>query len=205
MPGTGSYVVMTLVVLHQTPQEATTEVVTTSYFIRGVENVSPVFGQNTLDFISHSETQTRRLGVRLATLLQPGDVLALIGDLGSGKTQWVKGICQGLGVTEPVVSPSFTLVNEYRGQWPVFHIDLYRLTGTSELFTFGLEEYLYDSGISLIEWADRALDFLPDDYLTVRLYYLEETKRRVVLSPHGQRFVKLLETFKESAFALYHP
>ena len=167
--------------------------------------MSPVFGQNILDFISHSEAQTRRLGVRLAGLLQPGDVLALVGDLGSGKTRWAQGICRGLEVTDQVVSPTFTLVNEYQGRWPVYHIDLYRLHDSAEMLTFGLEEYLYGSGISLIEWADRARDFLPDDHLVVELYYLEESKRRVVLRPHGKRFVKLLEIFKESAFALYHP
>lgn len=166
--------------------------------------MSPVFGQNILDFISHSEAQTRRLGVRLASLLRPGDVLALVGELGTGKTRWVQGICLGLDVTEPVVSPSFTLVNEYGGRWPVYHIDLYRLTDPAEVFTFGLEDYLYGSGISLIEWADRAREFLPTNYLTIELYHLEESKRRVVLRPHGRRFVSLLEEYKETAFALYH-
>jgi tRNA threonylcarbamoyladenosine biosynthesis protein TsaE len=166
--------------------------------------MSPVFGQQTLDFISHSETQTRRLGVRLASLLHPGDVLALVGDLGSGKTRWIQGVCRGLGVTDPVVSPSFTLVNEYAGRWPVFHIDLYRLANASEALTFGLEDYLYGSGICLIEWADRARNLLPSAYLTIELYHLEETKRRVVIRPHGHRFETLLEAFKETAFALYH-
>ncbi len=166
--------------------------------------MSPVFGQNILDFISHSEAQTRRLGVRLASLLKPGDVLALVGELGTGKTRWVQGICLGLDVTEPVVSPSFTLVNEYDGRWPVYHIDLYRLADPAEVFTFGLEDYLYGSGISLIEWADRAREFLPANYLTVELYHLEESKRRVVLRPHGRRFVSLLDEYKETAFALYH-
>ncbi len=163
--------------------------------------MSPVFGQNILDFISHSEAQTRRLGARLAPLLQPGDVVALVGDLGSGKTRWIQGICQGLGVIDPVISPTFTLINEYQGAWPIYHIDLYRITNAAETVTFGLEDYLYGSGISLIEWADRAKDFLPTDYLSVELYYLEETKRRVVLHPYGQRFINLLKAFKETTFA----
>ncbi len=165
------------------------------------QNVSPILAPNTLDFISHSETQTRRLGTRLATLLKPGDVLALIGDLGSGKTRWIQGVCQGLDVVEPVISPTYTLVNEYQGLYPVYHIDLYRIVDTSELFTFGLEDYLYGNGISLIEWADRANDLLPNNYLTVELYHLEETKRRLVLRPHGARFIKVLTAFKEAAFA----
>ena len=163
--------------------------------------MSPIVAPNTLDFISHSEVQTRRLGTRLAEILSPGDVLALDGDLGSGKTRWVQGVCQGLGVTGPVVSPTFTLVNEYQGRCPVFHIDLYRITDPSELFTIGLEDYLYGNGISLIEWGNRAVDFLPASYLTVELYHLEETKRRVVLRPHGERFIKLIAAFKEAAFA----
>jgi tRNA threonylcarbamoyladenosine biosynthesis protein TsaE len=163
--------------------------------------MSPILAPNTLDFISHSESQTRRLGARLATLLQPGDVVALIGDLGSGKTRWVQGICAGLDVTDPVTSPTFTLVNEYRGRWPVYHIDLYRISDISETLTFGLEEYLYGDGISLIEWADRAFDILPDSYLLIELYYLEEVRRRVVLRPQGERFVKLLADFKAATFA----
>jgi tRNA threonylcarbamoyladenosine biosynthesis protein TsaE len=166
--------------------------------------VSPVFDPQTLDFISHSETQTRRLGARLASLLQPADVLALVGDLGSGKTRWAQGVCRGLGVNAPVVSPTFSLVNEYQGKWPVYHIDLYRLVDAAETLTFGLDEYLYGSGISLIEWADRASDFMPPDYLTVELYYLEETKRRVVLRPQGQRYANLIAVYKEIAFAIYH-
>ena len=134
-------------------------------------------------------------------MLKPGDVLALVGDLGSGKTRWVQGVCAGLGVTGVVNSPTFTLVNEYHGRCPVYHIDLYRLVDPGELLTFGLEDYLYGGGISLIEWADRADDFLPNAYLTVELYYLEETKRRVVLRPRGERFTQLVSTFKESAFA----
>ncbi len=139
--------------------------------------------------------------MRLAALLNPGDVLALVGDLGSGKTRWVQGICRGLNVTDPVISPTFTLVNEYQGRWPIYHIDLYRLSDASEVLTFGLEDYLYGSGISLIEWADRAGEFMPDNYLTVELYHLEETKRRVVLRPQGTRFIKVLNNFKEITFA----
>ena len=163
--------------------------------------MSPIFTPNSLDFISHSEAQTRRLGSRLAPLLKPGDVLVLNGDLGSGKTRWVQGVCQGLGITEPVVSPTFTLVNEYQGRWPVYHIDLYRITDPSEVLTFGLEDYLFGAGISLIEWGNRAIDFLPDSYLAIELYHLEETKRRVVLVPHGERFINLITAYKEASFA----
>jgi tRNA threonylcarbamoyladenosine biosynthesis protein TsaE len=166
--------------------------------------MSPVIKQDTLDFISHSEAQTRRLGARLAALLNPGDVLALVGDLGSGKTRWAQGVCQGLGITAPVSSPTFTLVNEYQGRLPVYHIDLYRLENSAELLTFGLEDYLYGAGVSLIEWAERAAGLLPPDYLTVEFFHLGETKRRLVFRPRGQRFVNILASFKEAAFSQHH-
>lgn len=161
----------------------------------------PILEPNTLDFISHSETQTRRLGARLGSLLAAGDVLALVGDLGSGKTRWVQGVCEGLEVTNRVISPTFTLVNEYQGTLPIYHIDLYRLADAAEGATFGLEEYLYGAGVTLIEWADRALEIMPDDYLIVELYHLSETRRRVVLRPHGHRFTTLLGEYKKRTFA----
>jgi len=161
----------------------------------------PILEPNTLDFISHSEPQTHRLGARLGDLLQPGDVLALIGDLGTGKTRWIQGVCQGLAVTDRVISPTFTLVNEYDGTWPIYHIDLYRLNNVLETDTFGLEEYMYGSGITLIEWADRATEILPPDHLTIELYHLSETRRRVVLRPQGKRFTEVLHEFKKRTFA----
>lgn len=169
----------------------------------------PILEPGTLDFISHSENQTRRLGARLGSLLNAGDVLALIGELGSGKTRWAQGVCEGLAVSDRVISPTFTLVNEYQGSLPVYHIDLYRLTTITETDTFGLDEYLYSHGITLIEWADRATALLPDNYLVVELYHLNDSghsnqndsRRRVVLRPHGERFIQLLNTFKKQTFA----
>jgi tRNA threonylcarbamoyladenosine biosynthesis protein TsaE len=163
--------------------------------------MSPVFGQDTLDFISHSEAQTLRFGVLLATLLHPGDVLALTGELGTGKTRWIQGVCRGLEVIDPVTSPTFTLVNEYQGRCPVYHIDLYRLDQSSEVLSFGLDDYLYGNGISLIEWAERAGNFLPAEYLSLEIYHLEYTKRRLVMNAIGQRFGRVLVSFKEIAFS----
>lgn len=162
--------------------------------------MSPIVAPNTLDFISHGERQTIRLGARLAPFLQPGDVLALSGELGTGKTRWVQGVCQGLNVTGIVNSPTFTLVNEYRGRLPVYHIDLYRLADAAEALTFGLDDYLYGNGVTLIEWAERAAGFLPDNYLSVELHHLEETRRRVVLCPHGDHFLTLLNDYKKAVF-----
>lgn len=167
--------------------------------------MSPVLEPNTLDFISHSESQTRRLGERLAQYLEPGDIVALVGDLGTGKTRWVQGVCRGLAITEPVVSPTFTLVHEYQGRLPIYHIDLYRLENLAEIETIGLDDYLFGVGVTLIEWADRIRDQLPENHLTVELYHLEAAKRRMVIRPHGPRFEALLPIYKKAVFAQLHP
>ncbi len=167
--------------------------------------MSPLLKQGSIDFISHSETQTQRLGARLAPLLQPGDVIALNGELGTGKTRWVQGICQGLGVTDPVISPTFTLINEYDGRLPVYHIDLYRLNNTTEIVEIGLEDYLYGVGVTLIEWADHAIDLLPENYLSIELHHLETMKRRVVLQAQGPQATILLQHYKRAVFANPHP
>ena len=164
--------------------------------------MSPIVAANTLDFISHSESQTHRLGARLAEFLLPGDVLALTGELGTGKTRWAQGVCQGLGVTGRVVSPTFTLVNEYQGRLPVYHIDLYRLGEADEALSFGLEDYLYGDGIALIEWAERAAALLPPAYLGIELYHMEFNKRRVVLRPHGARFTQLIADYRKATFGM---
>ena len=99
---------------------------------------------------------TLTLGQRLSSYLRPGDIILLHGDLGAGKTALAQGICQGLGITrEYIRSPTFTLVNEYIGNFPVYHIDLYRLDDFSEIEALGLEEYLFSKGISIIEWAEK--------------------------------------------------
>ncbi len=159
-----------------------------------------------LDFISHSASQTSRIGQRLGEYLQPGDVLLLIGDLGVGKTQLIKGIVQGLDSPDLVTSPSFVLVNEYRagvehGRMRVYHIDLYRIESPAELTTFGLEEFCDERNICMIEWAERAVEWLPQERLAIYLQYLDETKRVLRFEPEGQRYHRLVETFKHSAFA----
>lgn len=130
----------------------------------------------------NSEEDTRQLGLRIAEAAEPGDVIALIGDLGTGKTALTKYIAEGLGVTEEIVSPTFTIVREYRsGRLPLFHFDVYRLSGGDELLDTGAEDYLNGQGVSVVEWADIAADVLPEDSLVVRLEYGEGSKRTAVL------------------------
>jgi len=119
----------------------------------------------------HSESvdHTRDLAARLAREARPGDIFALYGDLASGKTTFVQGFCAALDVTEPVNSPTFTLINEYSGNLPVYHFDCYRLNDASDLISLGYEEYFYGEGIVLIEWAERVETLLPE--YTIRLRF----------------------------------
>ena len=141
--------------------------------------------------ISRSEEETRELGRRLASVLRHGDVVLLVGELGTGKTCLAKGLARGLDVGENVQSPTFTLLREYRGRIPLFHLDAYRLEGPWDLFDLGIEEYLEGEGVLLVEWGDRARDFFPGDFLEIRLEFTdEEERRRITLLPRGEGWVE---------------
>ncbi len=120
-------------------------------------------------FISYNEAETIAWGQKLSQFLEPGDVVGFFGDLGSGKTRTIQGICQGLGCGDQVSSPTFTIINEYQGQFPIYHFDLYRIESEQEIFDLGYEEYFYDDGICMIEWAERLQSLLPVDHLEVHL------------------------------------
>ncbi|MCR4404275.1 MAG: tRNA (adenosine(37)-N6)-threonylcarbamoyltransferase complex ATPase subunit type 1 TsaE [Candidatus Acetothermia bacterium] len=130
-----------------------------------------------------SPEETAALGERLAEELKPGACVALIGELGAGKTTLIKGLARGLGVPEKeVLSPTFVLVREHRGgRLPLFHVDAYRLAGPEELQEIGLEEYLLSEGITVIEWADRIPQALPPGCLEIRLEIISERERRITL------------------------
>jgi tRNA threonylcarbamoyladenosine biosynthesis protein TsaE len=162
----------------------------------------------TLDFVSHSTTQTQRIGARLGELLAAGDVVLLEGPLGSGKTLLTHGIAQGLGISEYITSPSFTLINEYwpketGGRLPLYHIDLYRLgDAAKEASALGIEEYLYGDGVTVVEWAERAAEVLPAEHLLIRMSIVAETKRGLYMVPHGAHYVEILREFKRRAFGV---
>jgi tRNA threonylcarbamoyladenosine biosynthesis protein TsaE len=131
--------------------------------------------------VTGSAEETRALGERFSRRLEPGDVVALYGGLGSGKTTLAQGICRGLGVREVVNSPSFTIVNEYRGRCPVYHLDCYRLEGTDDLLELGCEEYFYGDGVCLIEWAEKAAGVLPHRRIEVYLDQAGVGRRNIVI------------------------
>lgn len=128
-----------------------------------------------------SPEETLVLGKRLAAYLQPGDIVALYGDLGAGKTHLVKGICAALGVpAASVTSPTFTLVNEYAGvRFPIYHFDAYRIERVEEFFELGYEEYFFGDGVCLLEWPERVEPLLPDETLRLRLTHEGATLRRI--------------------------
>lgn len=132
--------------------------------------------------ISHSPEATRAFACSIARKLKPGAVLALVGELGSGKTCFVQGLALGLRVVadEYVRSPTFTLIAEYRGRMPLYHIDLYRVERRGEVEDLGLEEYVDGRGVTAIEWADRFPEVIPARALRVRFTTVDETTREIV-------------------------
>lgn len=129
----------------------------------------------------NNEEEMKSFGLELANELEPGDVVALVGNLGTGKTTLSGYIAQGLGVTEPLSSPTFNIVKEYRsGRLPVFHFDVYRLSCGDELVDIGAEDYLYGNGVCLIEWADIVADILPEETIVIRIEYGDVENSREV-------------------------
>lgn len=150
--------------------------------------------------ITESGEETLILGTALGAHLKQGDVVALAGELGSGKTWFTKGIARGLGIGPDIIvtSPSFALVHEYPGKATLFHIDVYRLESLSELLGAGIDEYLYSDGVAVVEWADRWPEILPAEALRVTLLILDEHSRRITFSGGHGRAVTLLKALKKA-------
>ena len=130
--------------------------------------------------ITKSAAETRALGEKLAGRLQPGDVLLLEGDLGAGKSELTRGIAKGLGVTETVTSPSFTILNVYEsGRCPLYHFDWYRLESVEELYELGMDEYLGGDGIAVVEWPGRCPDAVPEGAVRIRMTAAGENERMI--------------------------
>ena len=130
-----------------------------------------------------SSEETIKLGERLARKLKPGSVVALIGELGSGKTTLVKGIAMGLGVKNSryVNSPSFVIIKEYKGKIPLYHFDVFRLSNLSELDTLSFEEYFYGNGICVVEWADKIMKLLPRKYTEIKIKIIKDNSRKITI------------------------
>lgn len=131
---------------------------------------------------THSELETEQVGERLARRLRPGDVVAMAGDLGAGKTAFIRGLARGLGVSARVTSPTYTVVNEYEGTLPLFHFDMYRLSGADELYDIGWDDYLKRGGVCAVEWSERAAGLLPENCIYVTIAAQDETARRIEIT-----------------------
>ncbi len=148
-----------------------------------------------------SAQKTLEFGERLAHSLQGGDVLALTGDLGAGKTLMTRGVALGLEIAaEQVTSPTFTLIQTYESETPVIHVDLYRLENPSAIWQIGLEDYFTSNNIVIVEWADRFLEILPPDHLAIHLEHGEsETARDVTIRGTGPRSISVVTTLRQAS------
>jgi tRNA threonylcarbamoyladenosine biosynthesis protein TsaE len=155
----------------------------------------------TAEFLLRTQADTARWGEALGRCLRPNDVLALIGELGSGKTTLTQSIAHGMGLIGPVTSPTFTLIQEYLGSPPMFHMDPYRLSSPQDLADLGLEEYFMREGVVVVEWADRIEESLPQDRLTIHLHHMtpktdteeaQETFRLLTARAGGPRSAMLI-------------
>ena len=137
-----------------------------------------------MEFHTKSSEETIALGKKIGAKLNSGDILTFYGDLGSGKTTMIKGVSLGLGVTEEdiVKSPSFIMVNEYKGRFPIYHIDLYRTRNIEEILSIGFDDYLYGNGVCLIEWAEKAEKELPENIIKVELEVLNQDERKIIIT-----------------------
>lgn len=149
------------------------------------------------ELISHSPEETQKIGVRIGELAQPGDTFLMVGTLGAGKTCLTQGVAWGLGIKEYAVSPSFTLVRELYGRLPLYHIDLYRLDRIEEIEDLGLEEYFQGNGVCVVEWAEKGLGVLPEEYLMISLSYISDTARSLQFRSSGKRYSEALEQLRD--------
>ena len=166
----------------------------------------PILTKDTLEFISRSPDQTLRVGARLGRHLNGGDILALEGDLGSGKTVFAQGVGMGWGASSRLVSPTYVLVRRHRRHQDaleLYHIDLYRLTTAAEVEMLGLEEVIgAPETVSLVEWPERHMGLFPEDRLWVHLRILDEYRRSLVFRAQGDRHQALLNQFRQELLGL---
>ncbi len=130
--------------------------------------------------IIKNENETKKFGLALAEKLKPGSVVALIGDLGTGKTALTKYIAEGLGIKQMITSPTFTIVREYEdGRLPLYHFDVYRINDVEEMFEIGYEEYFFGKGVSIVEWADLISEIMPEESIIINISYGENEGERI--------------------------
>ncbi|SHH36618.1 tRNA (adenosine(37)-N6)-threonylcarbamoyltransferase complex ATPase subunit type 1 TsaE [Sporanaerobacter acetigenes] len=150
-----------------------------------------------MELILKNTKDTEQFGYKLGKILKGGEIICLIGDLGAGKTTMTKSIAKGLDVEEYVTSPTFTLINEYRGRVPLYHFDVYRLEEVESIYDLGFEEYFYSNGVSIIEWANKIKNVLPEDVLTIEINRGSNDEERILnIYGSGERNKSIIEELK---------
>ncbi len=151
---------------------------------------------------SHDPDETFRMGRVIGETLGEGAVVALIGELGAGKTSLTQGIARGLDVGEgyPITSPTFTLINEYPGRLKLVHLDVYRLSGSADLPDLGYEEYIFGKGVTVIEWAEKIQDVIPDESLFITMTYIDQTQRRIEIAGGRTQVMQVASALKDGGF-----
>ncbi len=142
-------------------------------------------------YISKNEIDTIELAENIESEKFPNMIICLDGELGSGKTIFTKGIAKAMGITETITSPTFTIIKEYNGELPLYHMDVYRLDGNTD--GVGIEEYFEKGGVVVIEWAATIKDILPSEYLHIKFKVVDENKRTLIITPHGTKYEELCE------------
>ena len=149
-----------------------------------------------VELTSTGPEETRRIGRVLGETARPGDVFLLSGELGAGKTCLTQGILRGLGSDETARSPTFVLVSQYSARLTLYHVDLYRLEGGADVLDLGLDEYLEGDGVTVVEWADRAIGLLGEEYVNISLEHVDDETRRVKVSASGSAFAEALAALR---------
>lgn len=150
---------------------------------------------NTFEIVTTSEKKTKEIATGLASLLSPGDVITLEGDLGSGKTTFTKGLAKGLDINRNVTSPTFTIIKEYRGRIPLYHMDVYRLEHADE--DIGFEEYFYGDGVTVVEWATFIEEYIPTKRLDITIEVMEEANRKITICSNSEHYDKIMDQLKQ--------
>jgi len=148
--------------------------------------------------VTHSPDETFQIGQALGRMAKPGDVLLLQGPLGTGKTLLTQGLAKGLGITAPVTSPTFIIVNQYPGPLVLYHVDLYRIEATAEAIDLGLDDYFFGDGVCVVEWPERAPSAMPPEHLLVVLEHIGEHERSFSFQPKGSRYQALAEQLRKA-------
>jgi tRNA threonylcarbamoyladenosine biosynthesis protein TsaE len=149
-----------------------------------------------MNFITNTVEETIELGKKIGGSLNPGDIVCIDGDLGSGKTHLTKGIALGLGIDDHITSPTFNIVNEYEGRIKLYHFDVYRVNDPDEIAAIGFDEYIFSDAASVIEWSDYIKELIPDDHIQINMANESETRRSISIQFFGKRYDKIKEVLQ---------